>query len=60
MSLSDDLAKLALAGQSGSDNRHLNTPEGWRPRLEVDADGGFLISTPRTAGELPDATDLLS
>lgn len=60
MSLSDDLQALAKAGASGSDNRHLNTPEGWRPRLEVDSSGGFLISTPRTAGELPDATDLLA
>ena len=59
MSFSDDLDKLASPGQSGSDIRALNTPEGWRPRLEVDADGGFLISTPRSAGEIPDAVDLL-
>jgi predicted phosphodiesterase len=60
MSLSDELANLALAGTSGSDTKQLNTPDGWRPRLEVDADGGFLISTPRTAGDLPDASDLLA
>ena len=60
MSLTDDLEGLAKAGASGSDLRQLNTPEGWRPRLEVDAGGGFLISTPRTAGELPDAVDLLA
>jgi predicted phosphodiesterase len=59
MSFSNDLDKLASPGQSGSDIRALNTPEGWRPRLEVDADGGFLISTPRSAGEIPDAVDLL-
>ena len=60
MSLSDELANLASAGTSGSDTKQLNTPEGWRPRLEVDANGGFLISTPRTAGDLPDASDLLA
>ena len=60
MSLSDDLETLAKAGASGSDFRQLNTPEGWRPRLEVDTSGGFLISTPRTAGDLPDAVDLLA
>jgi len=60
MSLSDSLDELAKAGASGSDTRALNTPDGWRPRLELDSAGGFLISTPRTAGELPDATDLLA
>ena len=61
MTLSDDLSKLASAGQSGSDTRATNTPEAWRPRLEVDsASGGFFVSTPRTAGDLPDAVDLLS
>ena len=61
MTLSDDLTKLASAGQSGSDTRTTNTPEAWRPRLEVDsASGGFFVSTPRTAGDLPDAVDLLS
>ena len=60
MTLSDDLSKLASAGQSGSDTRATNTPEAWRPRLEVDsASGGFFVSTPRTAGDLPDAVDLL-
>ena len=61
MTLSDELNKLASAGQSGSDTRATNTPEAWRPRLEVDsASGGFFVSTPRNAGELPDAVDLLA
>jgi len=61
MKLSDDLAALASAGKSGSDAKMLNTPEAWRPRLEVDhASGGFFVSTPRTAGDLPDAVDLFS
>jgi predicted phosphodiesterase len=61
MTLSEDLSKLASAGQSGSDTRTTNPPEAWRPRLEVDsASGGFFVSTPRTAGDLPDAVDLLS
>jgi len=59
MSLSDDLSKMVSPGQSGSDVRALNTPEGWRPRLEVDSNGGFLVSTARSVGDLPDAKDLL-
>ena len=43
---------------AGSDLRKSNTPQEWRARLEVDDSGGFFISTPRTAGELPDAKEL--
>ncbi len=32
------------------------TPEAWRPRLEIDQDGGYFVSTPRKAAkEIPDA-----
>ena len=55
MSLADDLSKLA---KEGSDNKKMNTPQEWRARLDVGNDGGYFISTPRTAGELPDAVDL--
>lgn len=60
MSLSHDFSKMIAAGKIGSDSQSLNTPEGWRPRLEIDPSGGFLISTPRSAGDLPDASDLLA
>lgn len=43
---------------AGSDLRKANTPQEWRARLEVDDSGGFFVSTPRTAGELPDAKEL--
>ena len=56
MSILDDA--LALTKQ-GSDVKANNTPEGWRPRLELGADGGFLISTARSAGEIPDAIEIL-
>jgi len=57
--LTDRLAALVSPGPSGSDMKALNTPESWKPRLEVDPDGGYLISTPRPAGEIPDAEQLL-
>ena len=59
MSLSDKLTNLVSPGQSGSDVRALNTPEAWRPRMEIGADGGYIISSPRKAGEIPDAVDIL-
>jgi predicted phosphodiesterase len=59
MAIADDLNKLIDLDKSGSDIKDTNTPESWRPRLEVDSDGGYLISTPRNAGEIPDAIELL-
>jgi predicted phosphodiesterase len=60
MTLHDKLNDLAAIGRTGSDMRATNTPEAWRPRLEVDENGGYLVSTARTAGEIPDAAELLS
>ena len=57
--LTERLAALVSPGPSGSDVRATNTPESWRPRLEVGEDGGFFVSTPRVAGNIPDAKDLL-
>lgn len=54
MSLGDELSKLVSPGRQGSD-----VPDGWKPRLEVDEAGGFFVSTPRKADEMPDAADLL-
>lgn len=59
MGLLDKLTELSVPGRQGSDARVNNTPEAWRPRLEVGDDGGYLVSTARPAGELPDAAELL-
>jgi predicted phosphodiesterase len=58
--LSERLRSLASPGPQGSDVRATKTPEAWRPRMEIDSDGGFLVSTPRPAGEMPDAAEILS
>ena len=55
MALSDDLVALS---NTGSDIKKANTPQEWRARLDVSDDGGYFISTPRTAGELPDAVEM--
>ena len=52
MGLSDRLEALASPGKSGSDFKSLNTPENWRPRMDVDSvAGGFIISQARPEGE---------
>ena len=35
-----------------------NVPQDWRAKLDIGSDGGYFVSTPRNAGELPDAVDL--
>lgn len=55
----DRLKRLAAPGPQGSDMKATNTPESWRPRMEIDSGGGFVISTPRPAGEMADATEIL-
>ena len=60
MSLEDSLKSLASPGKSGSDMKSLNTPESWRPRMDIDTNtGGFIISEPRAPGELQDAQQIL-
>lgn len=58
--LSERLRSLSSPGPEGSDIRATKTPEAWRPRMEIDSDGGFLVSTPRPAGEMPDAVEILA
>lgn len=59
-SLSDKFKKLVEPGTSGSDVRVTGTPETWRPRMDVDMQsGGFIVSTPRTAGDTPDIKEIL-
>lgn len=57
--LLEKLASLVSPGPNGSDVKATNQPESWKPRLEVDEAGGFLVSTPRPAGEIPDGEQLL-
>ena len=62
--MSDELKKklenLASPGHSGSDVRHTQTPENWRPRSEIDpATGGFAISSPHPLGNTPGAEEIL-
>lgn len=57
--LASRLSKFATAGTSGSDTRALNTPEAWRPRMEADSSGGFVVSRAKPAGQLPDARAIL-
>ena len=60
MSLGEGIKNLHELANVGSDIRNNNTPESWKPRLEVDdTNGGYLISKPRNAGEIPDAAELL-
>lgn len=61
MSLDDKLKKLVDPGRTGSDIKALNTPEDWRPRMDVDdSKGGFVISKPRPSSEIPDANTVLT
>lgn len=58
--LTEKLALLLSPGPSGSDVKATNTPEAWRPRMEVDEkEGGFVVSKPRPASEMPDSRTLL-
>ena len=60
-SLTERLSELISPGPNGSDTRATNTPESWRPRLEIDPEKGegYFVSTPRPAGNNPDAIELL-
>lgn len=58
--MSEELKRVLNANLNnvGSDYKKLNVPNDWRARLDVDESGGYFVSTPRTAGELPDAVEL--
>ncbi len=51
---------LINADLNGAENdyKRTNTPPEYRARLDIGPDGGYFISTPRTAGELPDAVEM--
>jgi predicted phosphodiesterase len=60
MSFSEKCEKLVSPGQQGSDTKPLNTPEAWRPRMDIDdATGGFIISEPGSPDQPQDARQIL-
>jgi len=55
------LEELSSPGQTGSDKRAQETPEAWKPRMDIDhKTGGFVVSTPRPAGNSADADAILA
>lgn len=61
MSISEKLEALASPGRSGSDFKSLNTPDQWRPRMDIDTEkGGYLISKAAPAGQSQDARDIMA
>ena len=57
-SLDKAMITAELAGEENEIKR-TNTPPEWRPRIELDATGGYVVATPRQDGNMPDATELL-
>ena len=53
------LEDLTNLDSRGSDKRNPPPKEAWRPQLELDADGGYFVSSPRTQ-PVENATDLLA
>jgi len=59
MSLKDDFNNFIAAGKEGSDKVNKDIPETWRPRSEIGADGGFVVSSPGVGEGVPGARDAL-
>lgn len=57
MSIRDRLT--AALDSTGSDVRETAPTEAWRPRLELDSSGGFFVTRPFAASEMPDQSSLL-
>lgn len=53
------LEDLNALNKQGSDKRQTAPKEAWRPQLELDADGGYFVSSPRSE-PIADAQELLS
>ena len=53
------LENLNALSAQGSDKNNKPPKEAWRPQLELDADGGYFVSTPRPQ-EVTNAEDLLA
>jgi predicted phosphodiesterase len=59
-SLSDKFEALVSPGKSGSDTKVVNTPEAWRPRMDVDYEkGGYLVTPAIPEGNSVDADEIL-
>ena len=58
-SLTQKLVDLVSPGATGSDKRLNNTPEDWKPRLDIGPDGGVLTSNAKLVSSMTDARDLL-
>ena len=57
MSVRDKLS--AALDNTGSDSRESAPTEAWRPRLELDPTGGFFVTQPHPASQVPDQESLL-
>jgi hypothetical protein len=53
------LEDLSALGPQGNDKKNAAPKESWRPQLELDADGGYFVSSPRTQPPA-DQTELLA
>ena len=58
-SIVDEFKDFIKAGKEGSDDVIRGIPDAWRPRSEIDNNGGFVVSTPRPDGNTPGAEELL-
>lgn len=54
------LEDLSGIGKQFQDKRQSAPKEAWRPQLELDADGGYFVSSPRKADEPAATADLLA
>ena len=53
------LEDMVNLDRQGSDRKNPIPKEAWRPQLELDADGGYFVSSPRTT-PIQDAAELLA
>jgi hypothetical protein len=59
MSIKDEFNEFVRTGKEGSDNIIKDVPDSWRPRSEIGAEGGFIVSTPAVGENIPGARDAL-
>lgn len=60
-SLLEKLVDMTSPGERGSDKRDSKDKftESWRPRMEIDENGGYVVANNKPAGNLPGAEDIL-
>ena len=54
------LEDLESLSSRGGDTRRTTPKEAWRPQLELDANGGYFVSSPRKEGDPAGAEELLA